>query len=556
MTIETVGPGGVGNSYGVRSTTSPSQINSTSPKDVYNEFAASPSANYALDSSGNVTGLVGPGGVVSALPSSIAGTVGLVAIGDSMTASIAGNNTVTSAARTNNVVTLGVTGHVTGNGELSNIYNMLDTSYNANGVVMTKVDANTLTYPSVGADGSTASLSATKPMIQQRLNFMNDNSWLFWLQGKSKGAFNLLFSGGRNGHNSTDMLARYTAEAVTANTSAQMITLFTGYNDFVIAGSTADTVYANMIAMVKQSAGKLVVVVSAIPLSSSNGSVTLAMRKELMRYNRMMRLYCNSTVNVRFADAFKYLVNSTSTTGDIATGMLLADAIHPSPKGAERIAQAIWDVVQSNVSQPSRLVASALDTITNDTSSKNLAGTLTFTNTGGALAGSPITTGVAAAGVGLTNASSGAGASVGSCPARSDGFGYDQTVVFSPAVVGDTITISSQGFLTTGVTAGDDVQMLAELTLTGMAVGANSFLRSIEISNGFNNTSSSGWTAKPQGVSGADYPNSDMTLTIVSPKFRLPVAVSGVSFSFIFKSAVTSGSLTIALGRISIEKLN
>ncbi len=42
MTIEAKGPGGVGNSYGQRSTNTPSQINSGKPKDVYNEFGTDP----------------------------------------------------------------------------------------------------------------------------------------------------------------------------------------------------------------------------------------------------------------------------------------------------------------------------------------------------------------------------------------------------------------------------------------------------------------------------------------------------------------------------------
>lgn len=119
----------------------------------------------------------------------------MVIIGDSMTASASGNATVTSATRTSNVVTIAVAGHVTGNGELGNVYNMLDTSYNANGVVMTKIDANTLSYPSVGADGSTTNLGASKTMQFQRLNYQNDNAYMFWLQAKSGGAFRLAFNG-------------------------------------------------------------------------------------------------------------------------------------------------------------------------------------------------------------------------------------------------------------------------------------------------------------------------------------------------------------------------
>lgn len=506
---------------------------------------------------GHATGLRGPNGRISALPVSSAGVIDLAIFGDSMTASARGNSTISSATRTNNVVTIVVTGHVTGDGELGNIYNMLDTSFNANGVVMTKIDANTLSYPSIGANGSTTNLSASKAMQFQRLNYQADNSYLFWLQGKSGGAFRLQFCGGRNGQDSSDMLTRYTAEAVTTNANTHMNVIMTGYNDFVGAGFTADQVYANVVAMVKQTPGKITVVVSSPPLSSANGQVTTAKKKEAMRYNRMIKAFCNATTNARYADAFRYTVNPTSAVADPIAGMLAADNIHYTPKGQERVAQAIWDVVQYDVPRPSRLICSALDTITNDAAGKNIFGAMTFTASGGAVAGSPIATGTVCAGLAVTNTSSGAGASVCSVVARADGVGNDQTIVFSPAVVGDTCTISTTGYLTTGVVVGERVQLVCELSLTGMAASAtDSFLRSIEIYTQFNGSLSSGWTAKPQAASGASYPNADMTLTIVSPEFTVPIGTTGIGLQIVFTSAVTTGSLTIKMGRPSLDRLS
>lgn len=496
------------------------------------------------------------GAVSSALAASTAGVVDLAIFGDSMTANAGGDGAITSATRTDNVVTIASASHGMGDGELANVYNMLDASFNANGVVMTKIDANTLSYPSVGANGSTTNLSAGKPMRLQRLNYQNDNAYIFWLQGKSGGAFRLKFNGGRSGHNSADILARYTAEAVDANANTQMNIIMTGYNDFVGAGFTADQVYANVAAMVKQTPGKIVVVVSAPPLSSSNVSVTTAMKKEVMRYNRMIKAFCNSTTNARYADAFRYIVDPTSTVANPRAGMLGADYVHYTPKAQERVAQAIWDVVQYDVSRPSRLVCSALDTITNDAACKNIFGAMAFTASGGALAGSPIATGTVCAGLAVTNTSSGAGASACSMVARADGIGNDLTVVFSPAVVGDTCTISTTGYLSTGVVVGEKVQLVCELSLTGMAASAtNSFLKSILIYNPFNGSSSLGYTANPQAADGTAYPNSDMTLTIVSPEFTIPIGTTGVGLTMTFTSAVSTGSLTIKLGRLSLDRL-
>jgi hypothetical protein len=77
MALESVGPGGVSNSYGVRVSTQPVNINSAKPKDVYNEYAAGPAPYYSLDSSGNVTGLVGPDGSLSNIAPIVVRSVGL-----------------------------------------------------------------------------------------------------------------------------------------------------------------------------------------------------------------------------------------------------------------------------------------------------------------------------------------------------------------------------------------------------------------------------------------------------------------------------------------------
>lgn len=55
MALESVGPGGVSNSYGVRVSTQPVNINSAKPKDVYNEYAANVAPYFATDDSGNVS---------------------------------------------------------------------------------------------------------------------------------------------------------------------------------------------------------------------------------------------------------------------------------------------------------------------------------------------------------------------------------------------------------------------------------------------------------------------------------------------------------------------
>lgn len=56
MTIETVGPGGVGNNYGTRTNTQPVNINSATPKVVYNEYAAGAGVHMSEDGLSLVSG--------------------------------------------------------------------------------------------------------------------------------------------------------------------------------------------------------------------------------------------------------------------------------------------------------------------------------------------------------------------------------------------------------------------------------------------------------------------------------------------------------------------
>ena len=105
-----------------------------------------------------------------------AGLLRTVIMGDSMTAGASSNGSITSLTRANNIVTLTLTTHGRGTGELCTIYNTLDPSYSVNNVAVTRVDANTLTYPAPGPDGTTTHLVGTKTMQLQSAAWCSDAS--------------------------------------------------------------------------------------------------------------------------------------------------------------------------------------------------------------------------------------------------------------------------------------------------------------------------------------------------------------------------------------------
>ena len=477
-----------------------------------------------------------------------AGLLRTVIMGDSMTAGASSNGSITSLTRANNIVTLTLTTHGRGTGELCTIYNTLDPSYSVNNVAVTRVDANTLTYPAPGPDGTTTHLVGTKTMQLQSAAWCSDASYLPWLQSKCGGAIKLIHNAGRNGQDSVDMLARYDADVV-RQADHDMVIIFTGFNDFV-SGTlhlTADQVYANVTAMIAKSPGKRVVVVSSIPWGTAS---TDAYRKEAIRYNRKMRNFCGTMPNVRFADAAKYIINplATAPTFFPATGMIDSGLVHPTPKGYERIAQAIYEVIQYDFPRVSRLTSCIGDTWGSDNSNPNILEAAPWTNTGGALAGG--TTGVAAAGIGVTLAG---GAAVASCPARANGIGYDQQVVFTPSANNDSITISGAGNIFSRTADGNKLNYIGELILSGVA-GAN--IKAIDIYLTYASASAYHYLLKSGSWTAAEYPNADMTYTFASLIDSVICAGhTAVGWLITIKAGAAGTALTVKLGQQSIEKV-
>jgi len=474
-----------------------------------------------------------------------AGLMRCILMGDSMTAQNAGNTTLTSVSRSNNVVTcVGASG---GTGALARIYNCLDTSFNTNSVEITRVDSNTFTYPSTGANGSTSDLTALKPMQVQFSTVCNDNGYMFWLQSKTGGALKVALNAGCNGQTAADMRSRYATDVI-GQSNYDLVILLTGYNDFAVAGRTAAAVYADVVAMATQSAaiGNGIIIVSALPWTTGG---TATDRKEALKYNRMIREWCNTQRGVRFADAAKYLIDATNATAfSPLSNMLQSDGIHPSPKGAERIAQAIYDVLQYDAPRVSRLVSCSLDNYGNDSTNKNILDAAPWTTSGGALAGG--TTGTSASGMAVTLSG---GTAVASVVSRSDGIGYNQRVIFTPSANNDSVTISGTGYITGRFSVGDYLNYLGELSLSGMS-GAN--IKSIEIYITYNNGNSIHYLAKAAAANNSSYPATDTTISFASlVDSVIPSGTTGVGWTIIIKAGAAGTALTAELGRQSLAKV-
>lgn len=522
------------------------------PNDIYHNgywYSRNGTGGPATFATNSITGEVNlalPSGLSVPIASSLGGVVQVALMGDSMTASAGGNTAITAATRLSGVVTVTSSGHSANTGDMCRLYNFLDTSYNNNGVSITRISATQVSYPSAGIDGSTTNLNTNCTMQLQQVAVQNSNSYIFWLNAKTGGAFRPIINGGNTGNTSAQMLTRFSSDCLAYN--PQTVIIFCGYNDFPGNSMTAAQVYANVTGMISQCAGKLVIVVSAIPWTTGG---TTSNRVEAAKYNRLIRAYCNNNPRCRFADAAKYLVDFTNGTRfSPLSGMLRSDGIHPTPKGAERIAQAILDVTQYDFSRPSRLVNNQVDTYGFDATNPNILDNAPFVNTGGAVTGGA--TGVAASQYAVTLG--GTGTVVGSCPARADGIGYDQQAVFTPGAAGASCTFSiGTGYITGRFSVGDKIQILGELTMSGFS-GAN--ISGFEVAVGFQGISGGApFIAKDQAENLAAQIAIDGTYTLVSSECVLPSGCTGIAFTVVFTSSAAGTAFTAKLGRVSIEKI-
>lgn len=477
----------------------------------------------------------------------LSGVVEALLIGDSMTAGNADNTSVATCSRSGGVATVTFGGnHGTGSMETVRFYNCSDESFNLDRAVVTKVDNLTLTYPCPGPDLSAAArnLSGTKAMQYQRNNTQSDGGYLFWLNSKSKGAFRRTLNAGCNGQTAADMLANLPKYLLTAP-EAQAAIILTGYNDFAAEGRTAEAVFDDVNAMLDLLGNRLIVVVSAVPWTTGG---TTANRYAAIKYNSLIRAEVNKRPNARYADAAKMMIdNASATVFAPLAGMLRNDNVHPSPKGQEKIAAAIWDVIKNDVSTPSRLVASKYDNFGSNTASTNIFDAGPWTNTGGNVSGGATGT----VGAGLYAVNVGGGATVASCPARADGLGWNQQIVHTPSAANGVGTISSGGYVYDRVVGGQVIVPMFEVTLSGLPGSA---FKGIEVIIGFDASLTAATALKCTAESAAQYPQVDGTFVFVGPEITVPGGATDYSLSINALATGAGSAVTVQVGLISVER--
>jgi len=473
------------------------------------------------------------------------GAIKTVFIGDSMT-SMARNTIATyvSITRAANVATVVQTSHAKHTGQKVTIANGSTSSFNANNVAITVIDANTWTYPSIGADDVAGTgYSFYDDSLQK------DVGYVYWLKTMASGAIEVVNNAGVSGNRSSQMLARFDIDVMAYD--FDLVILLTGYNDFAIDHITAAQEYANVTAIADKvtGAGKTIYIVSAIPWITSGTDTD---RGEAAAYNRMLQNYCNNTKGAVYIDAASKIVDPIAATKFYPkANMLLADGIHPSPLGAKNaIATAIWTQLQKVArSYVSRLVTSNADVYGFNTHSSNVMDIAPFTNSGGTV-NAPVT-GVCCGGFKLTAA--GNTTDVGSVVARADGIGYDQKIVHTSGTGVNTIEFGqTTPMYVAYYGVGAKLRFMCELGLSGV-VGSN--LKGIGIKVMFLGASTFIYYPVYNASTIAEYPPEDGVTTIIGQDMIVP---PGTTSLVLYVTGVFDGigsAITIKIGRMTIEKV-
>lgn len=339
-------------------------------------------AAFAKDASGNVTGLVGPGGEVINLKAGYRA----VLYGDSMTANA--NEALTSSTCTYNsssgVLVYPHPSTPLLTGMVVKVYSLGEPGL-AGGITgaVTKIDANTVSML-IGANlNISATISGIVFMMMPA--WLSSKGWFTWVNILSGNRFNVVSNSAQNGDVTSNMLARIKPNLTYLHPQVVFMQLG-GINDLG-AGVGEETIWQNQQALMAEIASQAVLVLlTTTPVGASHALATQQHMARVARMRTRVLEYVKNKTNIILVDAYSRIVDPTNSIGLANSSFLLSDGIHYSPAGAYQIGKLVWDTIAYQFpGLPSMAPVSAADnysssavTLTSSTRSNGVVtGTLT-----------------------------------------------------------------------------------------------------------------------------------------------------------------------------------
>ena len=479
MSIENKGPGGVGNSYGQRSTNLPTKLNSTNPKSIYNEFDAG-EIQTLVSKIGNAKNskpkVLFIGDSITDYGSAyqtMAMTTGVFPFGGSAFSIISlswangagtsGKLTFNKAAQTLCWTAPGDTRGTPVDVSRAGVYIIPSGTLTKTITVVCRPRA----YSSATEGDYTVSTTA-----QTEFSRRSGKTYAYWAHAKAGASFEVTTLG--NGGSQIRDVSESSDWQIYDNTYDAIVCLV-GTNDVAsdrtLAQITDD--YATLLSILKTKAQR-VFMLTMLPRSSG---MTAARRQIMAAANKWLLSLRMSGVTV--VNAFSRLVDPASATADQFSGAL-EDGLHPAVPGGEAIGEAVYLALADAFAFDSvTVVSSQADTYdaTNNPQGNRLPAGGTFTGTGGTAGVG--TSGTVPTGWTIARESGSDLLVVGSQVARTDGLPgtMQRLTITNPGVTSQTMVMNPS--TTTAVAAGQIWRTQCSVVPSAM-VGVQSVAVSIE----------------------------------------------------------------------------
>jgi hypothetical protein len=425
-----------------------------------------------------------------------------------------------------------------------------DPSFNSGETRITRISATQFSYSSPGVDGA-AVVSATYTRILS-INNVSNNSIFLYASGYLGGALKLVANLGQSSETTAQILLRVNDVVLSGCDECWVLAGTNDPGNGLSPSQTKNnlkTIYDTL-----RANGIFVRALTIPPLGAGNANLAAYM-PHYQQVNHWIRQYVKTYSGVALADVFSALTDPATATGCAKVNSLLSDNTHWNTYGAILAGAKIAASYSGQITPIDILTKSQSDSYATNVANPNIWLGAPWIGTGGSVA--DVVTGVAGTGFRVTSAGNAARVAVASCPARSDGFGFDQRVVFTPAAAGDVFNVTQNAALTARVVASREYVLRANLNVTGVVGSSLSYLRAVTTGT-FGGVLQDLGSAMKLVASGANSVNSDIVnLTIESPAFVIPPGLcTGFDVTFMGGFAGVGTAVTFNVGRVSLDRVD
>jgi lysophospholipase L1-like esterase len=520
----------------------------------------------STDSNGNASGLIF-GDNTSYFGKSI-GTRAIL-LGDSMM--LAHHKVLPSASasfsRTNNVATVAYTGHALVTGQLITVTGLSASGFNANRVEITRVDANSFTYPNVGANvGATAGSTSTSTNCITILDQTDNRGWVNHANSLLNGGIRIVNNSGVGGDTFAMMRSRLATDVDPYLEDFDILFLHGGYNNIATGGATASTTaWADCKAIIDKycNLNKTVVLTTVLPIgadadvASGSGNDTFDtdadFQRELLSLRKMQLDYVRSGLIV--VDGYLDAIDPLDANG-LSKPYMTGDGTHPTAKLARLIGTRIYNALSSRQTFPDLRAVSAADNYATSSTSLQLlnAGWAATGGTWSGSAGTPFTQTACPNGF-LATYSGTLTSATTTAPARTDGFGYD--LLMESVVRGGAGNTVARFTVPAGSYAdGDYIVGVCEVVVTGDPGNINGIYGQIvQTVTGPITGYAYGNAGSDSGATGDEnYGLADGTYLIVTPPMKVQASVTVIYFDVIVASNAAGTITSLRFGRPAVYK--